>query len=325
MSDEFPLFSVGLQSCLAFHDVNGMKNLFKFDLASDSFDVSFSCPKAPTITFTGMRSTQPQDSNGNPVEGAVHYLLDTETDDVLENVAKFIDESTLPLTTDEQSLVKRLIDSAVQMCTNETTMLNRACSLWAASKLLTENDVQWTITIGKDQVNENSSSYLLNVSQIRAAIEKYAGRLSKLIMHDIERWLLQRPTTTRFETFLATLIFLNAAERFCWLFLSWDTDPSGANQMARWPLDKKPRPYAEQGDSFADMLSELMKTRGLTPKTRLRDDGMLEAAEDDEMIVEWYNQLAANQHVLEDLMSAHCEPSVSRSLDGKLVSRILLA
>lgn len=70
----------------------------------------------------------------------------------------------------------------------------------------------------------DSESYALLCSQLRAAMEKRAMQLSKSVINDLERRLLQRQKTGWFETFLVAIVLLNCVERTCWLFHSWDNE-----------------------------------------------------------------------------------------------------
>ena len=83
----------------------------------------------------------------------------------------------------------------------------------------------------------NSESYELLCSQLRAATEKRASQLSKSVMNDLERRLLQRQQSGWFETFLVALILLNCVERTCWLFRSWD-DENFAQRVSSPPYFK---------------------------------------------------------------------------------------
>lgn len=70
----------------------------------------------------------------------------------------------------------------------------------------------------------NPESYGLLCSQLRSATEKRAAQLSKSVMNDLERRLLQRQRSGWFETFLVAVILLNCVERSCWLFFSWEDE-----------------------------------------------------------------------------------------------------
>jgi hypothetical protein len=90
----------------------------------------------------------------------------------------------------------------------------------------------------------NAESYGLLCNQLRAATEKRASQLSKSVMNDLERRLLQRQQSGWFETFLVALLLLNCVERTCWLFRSWDDEN-----------------FAQRVSQFIGQLSQLYLTR----------------------------------------------------------------
>lgn len=79
---------------------------------------------------------------------------------------------------------------------------------------------------GRIPVDEitDAETYALLCGQMRAAAEKLCSQLSKTVMNDLEKRLLQRQQTGWFETFLAAIILLNCVERACWYFRSWDNE-----------------------------------------------------------------------------------------------------
>lgn len=148
---------------------------------------------------------------------------------------------------------------------------------------------------GRMSIDEisNPESYSLLCSQLRAATEKRASQLSKSVMNDLERRLLQRQQSGWFETFLVALILLNCVERTCWLFRSWDDEAF----TQRWPLDKRPPYYANQGDRFSDILHMLLKMRSLPPKATPRPDtGYLKAVDgSDENAARWFEMVQVSR------------------------------
>ena len=70
----------------------------------------------------------------------------------------------------------------------------------------------------------NPQSYALLCSQLRCAAEKRAAQLSKGVMNDLERRLLQRQHSGWFETFLVAMVLLNCVERASWLFWTWEDE-----------------------------------------------------------------------------------------------------
>lgn len=82
-------------------------------------------------------------------------------------------------------------------------------------------------------------SYSLLCSQLRAGMEKRAMQLSKSVINDLERRLLQRQKTGWFETFLVSVVLLNCVERTCWLFRSWDNE-NFVQRVSHLPLPPRP-------------------------------------------------------------------------------------
>jgi hypothetical protein len=127
-------------------------------------------------------------------------------------------------------------------------LLERVLELWVATHILADVELHWktftnatlppasvnTLAPSTDEgrlpINEstNPESYALLSSQLRAATEKRASQLGKLVMNDLERRLLQRQHSGWFETFLVAVILLNCVERTCWLFRTWDQETFAA-------------------------------------------------------------------------------------------------
>lgn len=130
------------------------------------------------------------------------------------------------------------------LTSEQDTLLERAVDLWVATTILVDPELSWktycnptlpptsmhTLSQPSDEgrlpIGEVSDpeSYALLCSQLRAAMEKRAMQLSKSVINDLERRLLQRQKTGWFETFLVAIVLLNCVERTCWLFHSWDNE-----------------------------------------------------------------------------------------------------
>lgn len=122
--------------------------------------------------------------------------------------------------------------------------MERVLELWVATHILVDSELRWKTYCnptlpptsmhslaqpsddGRMPIDEvtNAESYGLLCNQLRAATEKRASQLSKSVMNDLERRLLQRQQSGWFETFLVALLLLNCVERTCWLFRSWDDE-----------------------------------------------------------------------------------------------------
>lgn len=123
-------------------------------------------------------------------------------------------------------------------------LLERVLELWVATHILVDTELTWKTYYnptlppnslhslsqpsdeGRLPIEEVSDpeSYGLLCSQLRAAMEKRASQLSKFVINDLERRLLQRQKCGWFDTFIVAIILLNCVERTCWLFRSWDNE-----------------------------------------------------------------------------------------------------
>ena len=177
------------------------------------------------------------------------------------------------------------------------------------------DEVDW---VGADgarstgNIPSSSRSYQLIRSQLLAAVESRCSKLSKTVMNELERRLLQRQQVSRFATFLSSVILLNAVELMTGLYRSFeDGDPnnsygslpgkenlsnSGMNGKLGaawgdmsyqatdhpyfWPLDTPPSALWPQGPHFADLLTMLLRMRALPPKTCQTSEGALAALQD---------------------------------------------
>jgi hypothetical protein len=121
-------------------------------------------------------------------------------------------------------------------------------------------------------------------------VEKKAALISKTVLNDLERRLLQRSSTSSFETFLTAIILLNCVEKSTWLFKSWEQD----YLKSRWPLDKTPIWYGSQGDRITDLLQMLLRMRSIIPKTHHRlSDGMI-ASDGDQNARDYFESIGLN-------------------------------
>jgi hypothetical protein len=181
--------------------------------------------------------------------------------------------------------------------------------------------------------DNNRPSYDLIKMQLIGATEKRAACLARIVMNDLERRLLQRQQASPFETFLVAVILLACVERMCWLFRTWETDNSNTDLQStetpppqtddniaqalqsapvsenvsnptlhpKWPLDRHPSHFSQQGERFSDILLMLLKMRSVPPRPQARStDGMLVIWGDDadEKVREWYEGIGVTNELL---------------------------
>lgn len=201
----------------------------------------------------------------------------------------------------------------------------------------------------------SSISYSLIQQQLLGATEKRAAALSKTIMNDIERRLLQRQQAKPFETYLVAILLLACVERMCWYFKTWETNGNTTNsnttatsnegeQMAsddestlltlneavssKWPLDRPPPHYSQQGERFSDILVMLLRMRNIPPKTTTRlSDGVIVLAGDDVDPVarEWFESVGISNDWLKERPSARYTGKTPEEWEGKYWSKVIHA
>ncbi|RDW76407.1 uncharacterized protein DSM5745_06399 [Aspergillus mulundensis] len=354
IADEFELFNANLHATLAFHDVGSIRNQVKFDVFAGRIEVTHFEESLIFVTLAGQQGHKTSTSTLDPqlqglgddpqFQGPLQevYLLDSDMEDIPGKVELYIKKTGSMFYEREASDIMRptLMLAAELAAQKKDLLLERVLELWVATHILVDVDTHWKTFSnpslppasysfaqptddGRIPIDEitNPESYALLCGQLRAATEKRAAALSKSVMNDLERRLLQRQQSGWFETFLVSLILLNCVERTCWLFRSWDDE----NFTQRWPLEKRPQSYAAQGDRFSDILHMLLKMRSLPPKAKpLPDSGVLEAVEgSDENAIRWFDMIKVTPLYLEQRQTAGFDPTDCRSFDLRYGSKLL--
>lgn len=128
----------------------------------------------------------------------------------------------------------------------------------------------------------SNRSRVLILAQVLSAVETRSSALSKTVMNELERRLLQRKQVSRFATSISSILLLNCIERMTGLYRSFEPNPtsdldSNSAQLrpSHWPLDEPPRKLWMQGERFADLLIMLLRMRALPPRTCAAADGTL--------------------------------------------------
>ncbi|OJD38055.1 zn 2cys6 transcription factor protein [Diplodia corticola] len=300
-------------------------------------------------------------------------IIDPDVEDIggkLESYMKRIgpviyEAETSPFMKPTLVMAHRLSVENKEGIESKESLLSKVLELWVATRVLAEPDLKFQLFFNHTQppfkdpvimtpqdlesvpqtsrfpieLATHSEAYRLIDAQILGAMEKRAANLSKFVMNDLERRLLQRQQANPFETFLVSMILLACVERMCWLFKRWENPAhvpartysvppadlktelersiNAANAAAtaaenaqnnvdhnvpmpdapppqeatpsmqstaqaatdaanalfsqphpnRWPLDKPPASYSQQGERFSDILHMLLKMRGVPPKT----------------------------------------------------------
>ncbi|CAI6246877.1 unnamed protein product [Periconia digitata] len=364
IAEEFNLYSAGLHAVLAFHAVSQAKNQIRLDQTPGRIEITHHPESGVYATFASVKcQSHAQGSEIDPVVLTSNLPPELEIIDGDEDIAgkldlyiKQIGNSLLELHSSD--FMKATIQAALSIQTQgQDGLLMKVLELWNLTCILTSTTNEWLFfsnpslapstgpsvmtpsdleTINRSPItsSEHGASYDLIKLQLMGATEKRASCLSRTVMNDLERRLLQRQQANPFETFLVAVILLVCVERMCWLFRSWEdqtrdnrdgdnahshehsnqhsvegdiaqvlqsipttqnAQPSSSQyHHPKWPFDKHPSFYSQQGERFSDILLMLLKMRSVPPKPHPRDtDGMLLmwGHEVDDKIRDWYENI----------------------------------
>lgn len=158
------------------------------------------------------------------------------------------------------------------------------------------------------------NSYALICAQMRAATERFAGRISKVVLTKIEQRLLQKQRSGHFRTFLGAVVLMNCVERMAWLFRKWESNEQDRQQVwylfcpfnihviiltyfIQWPLESGPAIYADQNNRFADIVTTHLRMRSLAPDCTLDPEtGSLKAGySSDPDVTKWFNAISISR------------------------------
>jgi hypothetical protein len=132
-------------------------------------------------------------------------------------------------------------------------------------------------------------------SQLMAATESACHRLSKAVMNELERRLLQRQQVSAFATFISAVILFNCIERITAFYHSLDSSPvdttattlqdpsfsipphqsSDVHPPDHPPTASPPSTRWPQGPHFARLLTTLLRMRALPLRTNRTADNKL--------------------------------------------------
>lgn len=309
IADELDMYSAGLHAVLAYHEISQAKGRVKLRSSASHIQATH-FPNTPIFaTFSALQAdNMMMGDNIDPSLGLSGYpndssnlrLLDNEGDDLPMKLEAYMKRmSSVYFERETSPFMNTTLNIALELSIEKQDgLLTRVLELWATVHILVDHELRWTLTENSPMMSEigqeipidianNHESYHLICSQLNAAAEKKAAQISKIVLNDLERRLLQRTSTSSFETFLVAIILLNCVEKSSWLFKSWEQDAF----KGKWPLDKTPLWYGSQGDRIADMLQMLLRMRGIPPKTYHRvSDGIL-ATDGDEVARLYFERL----------------------------------
>ncbi len=393
IAEEFSLYSAGLHSVLSYHATNQAKGQIRLDQSTGRIEATHYPDSATFATFVPLKCQQTQNSQNADIDPAIFGTLSTPDlelidgdDDISGKLDLYLKKMGPHFFESESSAFMKITLSTASTLVSSSTqesLLSKVMELWNLTRVLTSRNLDWhlysspslaptmaPVVMSSSDLEEvtrtaitpiaNSSSYELMKMQLQGATEKRAACLARVVMNDLERRLLQRQQANPFETFLVAVILLACVERMCWLFRTWEVQPSdtktrqqGASTESdlasalqsvasqsvsvhdaphppardpRWPLDKSPAAFSQQGERFSDILNMLLKMRGVPPKFVPRStDGMLVMWGDDtdEKVRNWYDGIAVTTQMLDERASARFTGENPREWELKYIGKII--
>jgi hypothetical protein len=394
IAEEFSLYTAGLHTTLAHHAVYQARGLIRLNQIPGRIEATHHPQSGHCATFTPLKCQQSPSAQSTDIDPAIFAALSLpdleliDTDDDISGKLDLYIKKMGPtfFDTEDSAFMKTTIQTALSISSsNQDLLLPKALELWNFTRILTSRTLEWQLfsnpslapTVAPPTLSDSDmddparttittlnhpSSYNLIKMQLMGATEKRAACLARVVMNDLERRLLQRQQANPFETFLVAVILLACVERMCWLFRTWEVQPSGNNDVhmaqqidsaeddlatalqtdetasatqstqetsarhPRWPLDKTPATFSQQGERFSDILNMLLKMRGVPPKPTPRNtDGMLVVWADDadDKVKDWYNGIAVTTQVLDEKANARFVGEDPREWELKYVGKII--
>ena len=231
--------------------------------------------------------------NEHPAHDTVYYV-DSDASDIGSKIDTYTHAMRDEFFRREPSSFMRATLSTAQsfLASKETTkkddgLLSDAMDLWSMVHILVDPESKWVCTKrtnthapagSGDQINLRSWHIIR--SQLSSAVEKKAALLTKTVLSNLLKRLLNASAKRSFELFLVGILVLNCLEKTTWFFNLYEQLPN----LGDWPLENKPLFYASQGESVTNMLNMLLRIKGIAPTVvtvngLLRSDYHAEARE----------------------------------------------
>ncbi|TDZ40643.1 hypothetical protein C8035_v005515 [Colletotrichum spinosum] len=292
----------------------------------------------PSITAENSDQTNGDETAPPPTPQFHVVMVDQDKEDLPARMEEFLKLILPTLIQREPShFMQVVLDSAQKFPGDKATgkVLKLAIDLWGLIEIL-DRERGWFISEERDGVvaprgpedfagSDDQDIYNLITFQLSAAAERRANNVSNKLISELQRCLENGKARIRFDVYLAILILLHCLEKTTWTFKVWEMD----DFRQRWPLDRPPGSYVDQGRNIADLLKMLLTLRKAHPKTMRAFDGRLAVMDtvDAEVapVVGFFNALNLDyDDVVRKLETCAFSPETSRSLELHFCSHVLL-
>ncbi|PGH30257.1 hypothetical protein GX50_06975 [[Emmonsia] crescens] len=350
-------YSAGLHTTLAYHDISNVKSQLPFDLGIGRIEIfHFDCQPPKFITFSSLHHQMETPPNVDPDlpastsdgESKVQTqqdirILEGDIDELSAKVETYIKTMAAQYFESEPSaFIKESVTLAWELYQNTADqLLAGVLDLWIATRILVDAELQWKIFLNPTLppsstqplsststelctvIDETISPYscALICAQMRAATERFAGRISKAVLTKIEQRLLQKQRSGHFRTFLGAVVLMNCVERMTWLFKKWE---SSEQDRQKWPLENGPVVYADQNNRFADIVTTHLRMRSLAPDCTVDPEtgNLMASYSRDPDVTRWFNAINISPQYFQGRQTAEFDASNPRSLDLLYCTRL---
>ncbi|EGC42972.1 conserved hypothetical protein [Histoplasma capsulatum var. duboisii H88] len=344
-------YSAGLHTTLAYHDITKVKSQLSFDLGMGRIEIfHFDSQPPKFITFSALHHQIEPIQHVDPDLPGVTAdekprvqaqqdirILEGDIDELSTKVEAYMKTMAVQYFESEPStFIRESVTLSWELYQNTADqLLAGVLDLWIATRILVDTEqLKWKIFLNPtlppsstqpisststelctaiDETNY-PNSYALICAQMRAATERFAGRISKVVLTKIEQRLLQKQRSGHFRTFLGAVVLMNCVERMAWLFRKWESNEQDRQQ---WPLESGPAIYADQNNRFADIVTTHLRMRSLAPDCTLDPEtGNLKAGySSDPDVTKWFNAISISPEFFQERQREEFDASNPRSFD----------
>ncbi|OHF01486.1 hypothetical protein CORC01_03242 [Colletotrichum orchidophilum] len=347
LNQELTLYSAALIVVLAQTRVKHARQ--KYQLLSNGTSLVVSLwEDSPSLTLAALLTPRPQppvtegeteeQTSGDVKSDFRVVMIDQDKEDLPARMEEFLKLILPTLIQREPShFMQVVLEAAQKFPDNKTTgkNLKLAIELWGLIEIL-DRERGWCISeerqgvvvpIGPEEFagTDDQDIYNLITFQLSAATERKANNVSNKLISELQRCLENGKAKINFDVYLSILILLHCLEKTTWTFKVWEMD----DFRQRWPLDRPPTMYVNQGRDIADLLKMLLTLRKSHPKTFRALDGRLSVVDlgesDFDMMAEFFQALNLEyDDVVRKLENCAFSPETSRSLELHFCSHVLL-
>ncbi|KAI0966526.1 hypothetical protein F4678DRAFT_288829 [Xylaria arbuscula] len=334
LSEFIDLYSAGVQVVMAQKRINGYKTSYHLENTGVMVEASHFPESGHTVTFQVFQG-YPKVEDENALKLDPHppvILLDNDKEDIPGKVEAYMRNMLPEYIIHEPSPYVRITLEIADQIARETNdeLLKRSLELWGIVEMM-DRERQWTMLAKSPQPevedhwikdDTESEAYSNICMQLTAAAERKASLASKNLLNGIQRSLQDGKTRLGFPMFLTVMLFLNCLEKTTWAFKAWDQE----NLRPKWPLERPPRSYTNQGHGLTELLRMLLVIRHVLPKTIQSDPDMPIVAEGEgPEVKKYFHDLNVTPRYLR--MRYHennFQPTDSRSLEFLFCAQLLL-